>query len=595
MSIQSEIKKGERDAKARQAAKRRAEKLGRSLSVRSAGRAAVSSMKSGGRGVAIHSQKSGRGFKGLAEYATDPKKQHELIYTNCSDEKDALKSMIRAAERRPDIHQPVGHITLSLPPSVGKEKRWAKIVEKTRIELGIDDSFPCMAVRHNDTDHDHIHFIFSRVSISGKVHDQANVGLRCASLERIIERDFNLKLFKSPAAAPAPLSKNEIEKALRKKQQPPRMQIAAALNEALKDQPTPQQLVERLELAGITVKANISQTAGKMSGLSFELDGIAFGASKIDKKYGWKSLQEQIDYDETRDNPFLAKLNAGTSATGQGLAAAVAAADRVIAAAQQLPASPDIKAPAARRDPRAALTTPASTSTTPAGAPVADATKDTLAKNRGSRLDPLKKPSQPTTNKEQSHGTTDNNNPAGDHPIPASRKNFGKFKRRSGARGVRTLSQIPVAPNLNLDHLLLRDDGRDNVADQRAKGERNSSVRLPVAAAPRIAKPNLSSAAWERSAALLKTYRDSVKEGVAPDALDREAVEAGYRPEEVINAHAVTRGIPHAEAALRVAESSPTPEVLKFVEAEYKQAAQRSASRLAHNLDPDAPKAPAPK
>jgi len=594
MSITSEIQKGERDAKAKQAAKRRAEKLARSLSVRSAGRGAVRAGKSGGKGIVVKSQKNGRGFSGLVDYSTDPKKRPELVYTNCCDKKDALKSMIQASKRRPDIKQPVGHITLSLPPGAGKDKkRWEQIVEKARSELGIDDSFPCLAVLHCDTEHDHVHLIFSRVAVGGRVHDQANIGLRCASVERVIERDFNLKLFKSPPASPVPVTKNEIEKALREKQQPPRMQIAAALSEAIKGKPAVPQFVERLQLAGISVKANVSQSTGKMSGFSFVLDGVAFGGSKIHKDFSWGNLQKEIEYDEARDNQFLAQLNIRASATGVNLTKSTATIARIAGS----PAPTNREITKSGTDDRAntpssstpTTHTPATTSATsasaaPAGAPVAT-TKDNVAKVRGSRLDAVK-PSQ--LNKETNHGTANN------HSGSASLKNFGKFKRRAGARGLRPLSKIPLASNLNLDHLLLRGHGCDNVADRSAKGERNSSLRLPITT-PRIAKPNLSTPAWQRSAALLKEYHDSVKAGVTPDALDREALKAGYLPEEVINAHAVARGIPHAEAAQRVAESSPTHKVLEYIESEYKQAAQRSAARLAHNLDLNAPKPPAPK
>jgi len=602
MSIQSEIKKGERDAKAKQAAGRRAAKLARSLSVRSTGRASVRTGKSGGKGIVVKSQKVTHGFSGLVQYATDQKKKHELVFTNCGNPEDAIKAMHQAANRRADIRQPVGHITLSLPPQVGRETRWAEIIKKTRAELGIDDSFPAVALRHGDTAHDHVHLIFSRVSISGKVHDAANIGLRCASLERTIERDFNLKLFKSPPAVPVSITKNEIEKSLREKQQPARLQLHSAITTALEGKPTAQQFVERLQLAGVEVKANLAST-GKMSGFSFSFNGISFGASKIHKDFGWASLKERIDHEEERDSSYLAQLNAGTSSADSDITKTVASIARI--AGSSAPTNRAIAKSGAddRANTPSSSTptphTPASTSaaptiTAPAGAPVAATAQDSMAEVRRPRLDAVK-PSQPT-NKEQDHGTT--SSATSIHPGIAYRKEFGKFKRRASPHRLRPLSEIALAPHLERGELLLRSNGRDNLAARHAKDGRDSGVRLPSSASgrARIAPPNLSQPAWQRASTLLQSYRDALKR--EPDdlaGLDVEAIEAGHTAHDVINARAVVTGVQHAEAALKVAEAAPTPEVLKHIETEYKQAAQRCAARLVHNHDQNSPKPPAPK
>ena len=280
-----------------------------------------------GRGIVVRSCKNGRGFKGLIGYATDPKKSHEVVFSNCgNDPQAALRTMIRCAELRPSISQPVGHITLALPPKNGHgEQRWTDIVSELKAQIGIDDTFPVFAVRHGDTSHDHVHLIFSRISINGQVHDQRNIGMRCGAAEPILEQKFDLPIVHSDEfKTHGHISKNEIEMGIRTKVLPPRLQISSALEVASQGHPTVRQFVERLQAASIGVKANVSKTTGKMSGFSFIFAGIAFSASKIDKKYGWASLEKDIDYEQARDTEFLVGLDGSPGTASHDLAAASA-------------------------------------------------------------------------------------------------------------------------------------------------------------------------------------------------------------------------------------------------------------------------------
>lgn len=328
--INREIQKGERAAKAQERAKRRGAALARGTGSRksksgfsrSAGHRAAAR---GGRGIVIKAHKSGRGFKGILDYANDPKKSPQIVFTNCgTTAQDALRTMCRASSLRPAISKPVAHITMSLPPAIGKdERRWPEIVQELRDTLGIDDSWPCIAIRHNDTNHDHVHLIFGRVSVAGEVWDEWGNQLKCAAAEESIEQKFNLKIFpRDTQNQKSKPSKGEIEMGLRTGQLPPRLQIAAALKIATQGRPTIQQFVERLNAAGVGVRANVSPSTGKMNGFSFVFDGIVFSGSKVAKEYGWQQLEKVIDYEQNRDTDFLTKLDGSTGRAGADIAAA---------------------------------------------------------------------------------------------------------------------------------------------------------------------------------------------------------------------------------------------------------------------------------
>lgn len=304
-------KKAEHDKKAAVARARAGTKTraggGRSALRKSAGRASGR-----GRGISAKANKNGKGFAGILKYALDPKKGMQIVCTNCPS--NPLPTMIRSAEMRPDILKSVGHITLSLPPSTGRlsADRWSALADELRLQIGLDDTFPFLVVQHQDTEHDHVHIIFSRLSMEGRVHDQSNIGLRLMAAEQVLEDKFSLPLV--PRGQKANLTKGEIEQSLRTGKAPARVEIARALDEALCGSPTLNQLIERLAMAGISTKVN-EASSGKISGLSFELGGVAFRASKIGKRYGWKALSErlsgEVKNEQARSNQQAAKPNEG--------------------------------------------------------------------------------------------------------------------------------------------------------------------------------------------------------------------------------------------------------------------------------------------
>ena len=350
------IREGEKNAKAQAAAKRKGAAAGRGSSgtrksgkhagARSAGRAAISKMKSRGRGCAVEIHRNGKSFKARIRYANGPGKNAELIYSNTD-----IRSMRACAKMRPDVKNPVGHISISLPKKAGKltKEEWEKILETARAEYGLDETYPMQVWRHNDTPgRDHIHIVYSRISVLGKCHDDQNSKYRAATIERILEDHHKLVLvppseFKNTDSR---LTKNEIEKGIRTHQKPARLQIKDALVIAIQGRPDIRQFVERLQASGVGVRANVSETTGKMSGFSFSFDGIEFKASDIGRQFGWQKLQQEINYDEATDRGYLiTELDGGTGGASRHLAESIAVTDALNRAVEQVcTTTPDLPA-----------------------------------------------------------------------------------------------------------------------------------------------------------------------------------------------------------------------------------------------------------
>ena len=504
---------------------------GKSGRFRSTLRAAA---RRGGRGISVQSLINGRGFAGVVSYAIDPDKNARVVDTNSSGSIPALTMMIRTASLRPDIKEPVGHISFSLPPGeTPTAARWKEIATELRAQLGIDDSHPYLVVEHRDTAHPHAHLIFSRVSVDGKVHDQRNIGLRCGAAEAAIEQKFNLRIVpREKFKFNSNISKNEVEMGLRTAALPPRLQIAEALKIATQGKPTTEQFVERLQSAGVGVRANISPGTGKMNGFSFTFGGVAFSGSKISKEFGWQQLQERIQY-EARDTQYLVQLDGRTGRADRDLAAAAAAVgalDRAVAEAHPAavePAGPAIGDPAALG--RAILSPDQRDRQATQNAAVKDAGADRAAgrddldsaavpiySKRHERddvaLPDLSSNRAPltTTTGDQQHGQTrlfgfDNEDPGrasgGDTAASTAAPAFTyiSLPRPAAARvrGVRNLSEFFVASDAHRDQVLLRPDAQHSLGHQPAAPDHR--VRRTADPAP-VARKSAAPAAPSRPA-----------------------------------------------------------------------------------------------
>lgn len=149
----------------------------------------------------------------------------------------------------------------------------------------------------------------------GALYVGKNENLKSTKIIALLEKEYGLTVTKgtefdnNKVVMPerSKPKKDEIEKAIRTGESPPRLVLQQVIDEALNDNPDVHDFTERLFIAGVTVKPNIAST-GRVNGLAFDLNGITFSGSKLGKKYGWSQLQKQIDYNPERDNSLLKRL-----------------------------------------------------------------------------------------------------------------------------------------------------------------------------------------------------------------------------------------------------------------------------------------------
>jgi hypothetical protein len=207
---------------------------------------------------------------------------------------------------------------LALPAgeSVSPEK-WQEISGEFLGKMGFKpDNHQHSIVRHSDTEYDHVHLVVSRIGLNSELWYGKNDVRTAITATQELEQEFGLHLtpgFSGPADEKK-LSKNEMEMSLRTGTLAPRRRLQQIVTEAMADKPTAPEFMQTLMLAGVGVRANIAST-GRMSGFSFEIDGIPFKASQLGKKYSWKKLSKEVEYVENRDAETIRALNVAAATT----------------------------------------------------------------------------------------------------------------------------------------------------------------------------------------------------------------------------------------------------------------------------------------
>ncbi len=262
----------------------------------------------------------GGGFRGIAEYALGDEKDAEFVAGNVDGRTPRELSAEFALTRRlrPKTPRPVWHCSLSLPEGERLDsERWEAVVHDFLDGMLFDrENHQFFAVRHTDTDYDHVHIIVSRIGLDAGLWHGKWEARRAIDLTQKLEMQHGLT--RTPGymgrAEVAALTKGEIELAVRTEQAPPKKVLQALIKKAAEGQPTVVQFAEKLVMAGVEVRANLAST-GRLNGFSFGLDGYSFKGSQLGKKFGWKALEKQgVSYEQDRDCEQLQRITRARAA-----------------------------------------------------------------------------------------------------------------------------------------------------------------------------------------------------------------------------------------------------------------------------------------
>lgn len=251
--------------------------------------------------------KRGKQFTGVVVYALGPASHHKtdprVIGGNMAGNNivDLIREFGQTKILRPDIKKPVWHNSLRLPHGEKlSEAQWATVADDYISRMGFTDTHLRCYVLHNDKAGQHIHIIASRIDITdGKLYLGKNENLTSTRIISELERIHGLTETATTSNRRSQgikkLSRNEKMLSERTATPCPKVALQTCIDNVLANHPDLLSFIQQLEQEGVTCQLNIAST-GKMSGFSFQFQGIAFKASQLGKKYAWSHLQTLIDY-----------------------------------------------------------------------------------------------------------------------------------------------------------------------------------------------------------------------------------------------------------------------------------------------------------
>lgn len=261
----------------------------------------------------------GRGFRGVLDYVLNPEKGI-LIGGNMDPKtpRELAKEFAESRSLNPGLQRPVYHVSLSLSPGEHLDDfTWNEIADLYMKQMGFECSQYVVA-RHVDREHEHVHIVGSRIGLDGKTVSDSHDYYRSEQVIRGIEKHFGLEQVLSSHERAIEdqkkaLSAGELHKALETGTPSMKMLLQDRIDEVSRYSATMTGFVKSLERQGIQVIPNMADN-GRVSGLSFRLDGKTMKASKLGKAYTFNGLQKRgISYDLDRDRGAfaLARARAG--------------------------------------------------------------------------------------------------------------------------------------------------------------------------------------------------------------------------------------------------------------------------------------------
>lgn len=267
----------------------------------------------------------GTGFRGALEYDLRQEKG-QLLDTNMAGDnpRTLAREFGEVRALRPNLTKAVCHVSLSIAPEESlTDGQWRDVAHSYLKKMGFKDS-QYVVTKHTDTEHPHIHILANRVTMIGEVVSDSHDYKRQEALMRHMEREYGLsQVAPSKEASRKAMSKGEIEHVLRTGEASARTRLQEMVDKALKEKPTLLAFISRLSQDGVETKFNQAST-GRISGISFSLDGVALKGSDLGKAYTWNSLQkrglhhEQIRYGAGHEPGFKQGAGEGAPDSRQG-------------------------------------------------------------------------------------------------------------------------------------------------------------------------------------------------------------------------------------------------------------------------------------
>ena len=231
----------------------------------------------------------GRGFRGVVNYILD-KNKASLIYAEgvrLKDRASVVQSFVAQSKLKPKISKPVAHISLdfSVPDKDRlNNKLMVGIAHEYMLKMGYKNT-QYIVVRHNDTEHPHLHLVINRIDNDGNRISDKKEKLRNTKVCMELTQKHGLYIASG---------KENVNEHRLKEPDKSRYEIYHAIHSAIPICTNWQELSVELKKSGITTELIKNGNTDKIQGVRFCKNGYAFNGSKIDRAFSYSKINNQL-------------------------------------------------------------------------------------------------------------------------------------------------------------------------------------------------------------------------------------------------------------------------------------------------------------
>ena len=228
-------------------------------------------------------------FKGCVNYVMN-KQDAKLISADgvlLGNVNNIIQSFNAQRLMKPNIKQPVGHISLSYSPD-DKDRLsdgvMVTLAKEYMENMGIKDT-QYIVVRHFDNDNPHVHLVYNRIDNNGKVISDKNDRYRNEAVCKKLKNKYSLTYGKG---------KENVKQQKLKGKDKTKYQVHDGIKEALKKATDWNSLKELLKEKGISISFKYKGQTNEVQGISFTISNITFKGSDIDRSFSYSKLDKLL-------------------------------------------------------------------------------------------------------------------------------------------------------------------------------------------------------------------------------------------------------------------------------------------------------------
>lgn len=242
----------------------------------------------------------------------DPKQRAELLDHNFIqyNRSSVVKEVAMVGKLRPKLTRDAYHVSLNFAKSDKLDnKQLVSLTQEYLKGMGFTENLYAIW-KHNDADHLHVHALASRIKYDGSVVSDSNNYKRSEALCRKLEAKYDLQQVQSSKEAlERSPNKDELEMIQRTGNLSNRMMMQEAVKSAVRSSNTVAIFISNCEKQGIHLLFNQSASTGRVSGITYVMDGFVAKGQKLGNMYKWNNINQKIGYEQSRDRKAISETN----------------------------------------------------------------------------------------------------------------------------------------------------------------------------------------------------------------------------------------------------------------------------------------------